>query len=406
MKKFNVILLGSDDNVYGFARTLKDEYDIIPYALTSRVLNVTCNTKIINFVVDKNVHDENKFSDILNKLIITLKKDYEKIIVIPCSDYYMELCVKYADKLKYVENKFIDYKKYIEFNNKEKFYKLCDKYGISYPKSFIFYKQNYKLEIDKIDIDYPVILKPNNSNSEEYLNAKFNNKKKVYYIENKNELIKAIKNIYSSEYKDLLIVQQYIPGDDTNMRVLNVYCDKNAEVKLMSLGQPILEEYHPNTYGNYASIISLTEHIDIMDKIKKFLEDIKYYGTANFDIKYNKNDGKYYAFEINPRPGRSSFFTACAGKSLASCYVEDLVYNDLKYHLNNDKQILWLNVPMILLKKYVKNKEIRKKIKKLKKYHTLLYKKDLSIKRRYVVYRNYISKIKYFPKYYIEKKDN
>lgn len=403
MEKFNVILLGSDDNVYGFARTLYEEYKIKPYALTHHILNVTQCSKIINFVVNNNVHDEKMFPNILNNLVNELKEKYEKIIVIPCSDYYMELCVKYSKKIKNIENKFIDYKRFMEFNNKEKFYKLCDKYGIVYPKSYIINKKDYNKLLDNMDLSYPVILKPNNSNSDEYLNAEFDDKQKVYYINSLDELTKNIKNIYSSSYSDNLIIQQYIPGDDTNMRVLNVYCDSNAKVKLMSLGQPILEEYHPNTYGNYASIISLTDHIDIMDKIKLFLEDVKYYGTANFDIKYNMLDNKYYIFEINPRPGRSSFFTACAGKSLASCYVEDLIFNNLEEHMNNDREILWLNVPMILLKKYLNNDEIRRKIKKLDRYHTLIYKKDNSIKRKYIVYMNYIRKIKYFPKYYIKK---
>ncbi|MBO6145696.1 MAG: ATP-grasp domain-containing protein [Bacilli bacterium] len=404
MEKFNFVLLGSDENVYGFARSIYNNYKIKPYALTHHILSVTKNTKIINYVVNNKVHDEEEFVYALNKLTSKLIKKYDKLILVPCSDYYMELVVKNQKRIKNICNNFINYKRFEEFNNKEKFYKICDKYGIEYPKSYMIYKDSYKKEIKKLDISYPVILKPNNSNSEEYLNAKFKNKNKVYLINNYDELEETINNIYSSTYKDSLIIQKYIPGDDTNMRVLNVYCDKDSKVKLMSLGRPILEEYHPNTYGNYAAIISLRDYLPVMDKIKKFLEDVKYYGVANFDIKYNKDDHKYYVFEINPRPGRSSYFSACAGKSLTSCYVEDLIYGNIKKHIRNDKEVLWLNVPMILVRKYVKDKKILKKIRGLKRYHTLIYKKDLSFKRIKTIFGTYIKKIKYFPKYYIEKR--
>ena len=59
---------------------------------------------------------------------------------------------------------------------------------------------------------------------------------------------------------------------------------------------------------------------------------------------------------------------------------------------------------MILVRKYVKDKKILKEIRGLKKYHTLIYKKDLSFKRIKTIYGTYIKKIKYFPKYYIEKR--
>ena len=38
--------------------------------------------------------------------------------------------------------------------------------------------------------------------------------------------------IYGSSYKDHLIIQEFIPGDDTYMRVLTSYSDKNGKVKV------------------------------------------------------------------------------------------------------------------------------------------------------------------------------
>jgi D-aspartate ligase len=407
-KEFMAVLLGSDDNVYGFARSFHKEYNIKPIALATAILEPTKNSNIVDVIVDKDLHDEKHLVEKLIEMAKKLKIEYKKLILIPCSDAYMEMVVKHQDELKMYENRFIDFKHLKEFNDKESFYKMCDKYNMPYPKTYVCSPKDYKKVLKTVDLDYPLILKPNNSNSEEYLNASFEGKEKVYFINDYETLLDKIEKIYSSSYQDVLIIQKYVTGDDTNMRVLNVYVDKNGKVKMMCLGQPILEEYHPKTYGNYASIISLKEHIPIMDDIKKFLEEIGYRGTANFDIKKDELTGKYYLFEINPRPGRSSFFTACAGKSLASCYVEDLIYGKVETQMNAKEETLWLNVPFVLVKKYVKNEDILNKAKELKKsgkaYHTLRYDKDSSLKRKYICELQYLRKIHYYPKYYIEKK--
>lgn len=408
MKDFMAVLLGSDDNVYGFARSLHESYGIKPIALAVSQLEPTKNSKILDIIVDEKLHDGDYLADKLVIIAKKLKKTYKKLFIVPCSDAYMELLVKYQDRLTDYENTFISYKKLKEFNDKVSFYKMCDKYNLPYPRSVIISKDDYMYVIEKVNYSYPLILKPNNSNSEEYLNASFPGKEKVFFINSNKELLNNIENIYSSSYNDELIIQEFVNGDDTNMRVLNCYSDKNGKVQMMCLGQPILEEYHPKTYGNYAAIISKCEHIPLMDDIKNFLESINYKGAANFDIKMDAKTHKYYVFEINPRPGRSSFFTYPAGKGFANCYVEDLVYDNIKPCMDAKSEILWLNVPVMLVKKYVKNEEIIKKVNELikakKVYHTLMYRKDNSIARMSTCKVNYLRKIHYYPKYYIEKK--
>ena len=66
-----------------------------------------------------------------------------------------------------------------------------------------------------------MIIKP--SNSVAYWNCRFPHKKKVFVAENKEEFDAILEAIYSSSYKDHLILQEYIPGDDSNMRVMNCY---------------------------------------------------------------------------------------------------------------------------------------------------------------------------------------
>ena len=61
---------------------------------------------------------------------------------------------------------------------------------------------------------------------------------------------------------------------------------------MMCLGRCILEEHTPYGIGNYRAIIS-EGNKEIYEKIKNFLEDIKYVGFSNFD--FNGTIGPFVA---------------------------------------------------------------------------------------------------------------
>ena len=186
------------------------------------------------------------------------------------------------------------------------------------------------------------------------------------------------------------------------MYVMNCYSNKDGKVKMMCLGRCILEEHTPYGIGNYKAIIS-DGNKKLYEKIKNFLEDIKYVGYSNFDLKYDYRDKKYKLFEINIRQGRSSFFTTAAGLNLSKYIVEDYIENkDTTVEYNYNKH-LWLATPKNLLKKYVYNKECLEEAKKLikeKKYtYTLKYKKDKSLYRWFWINRIYLKDHKLFKLY-------
>ena len=142
----------------------------------------------------------------------------------------------------------------------------------------------------ELPFDFPVIIKP--SNSVAYWNCRFPHKKKVFVAQNKREYDAILEAIYGSSYKDHLILQEYIPGDDSNMRVMNCYCGRDGKVKLIALGNALLEEHSPEGIGSYAAIINGYDE-KLNQRMKNFLEGIGYVGFANFDMKYDQRDGTY-----------------------------------------------------------------------------------------------------------------
>ena len=68
-------------------------------------------------------------------------------------------------------------------------------------------------------------------------------------------LAETLRRIYASGYDEGLVIQDFIPGEDDNMRVLNGYVRSDGAVSLLSLGRPVLEDCAPMRIGNYAAIV-------------------------------------------------------------------------------------------------------------------------------------------------------
>lgn len=407
MLDFTVIILGSDENAYGNSRLIYEEYKIKPILMCSKQLMPTRFSKILTIYQVDNFDKNNVFVFALKEKLTELRKKYKKVIVIPCADYYTELLVSNYDKFdNMIANKFISRELLYSFYSKAKFYELCEKHGLPYPKTLVLDKKNWISGIEKISFDYPIIMKPENSNSYEYLHSEFEGKKKVYYFASKEEYLSLIKSMQKSSYSGKIILQEFIEGDDTTDRVINAYCDENSNVLVSCLGQPIMEEYAPKMLGNYASIITRYDKV-LYDKVANFLKDISYVGFANIDLKYDKKNDRYVAFELNPRLGRSSFFVRSANINMMKYIIDDVVYNKKQDVLFNKNIALWQNVNKKTILNFVSDpkiiNEVKNLIKNKKNIFTLKYNKDFSIKRMLLVKRYYKIQDKNIDKYFFKK---
>ena len=212
-----------------------------------------------------------------------------------------------------------------------------------------------------------------------------------------------IGEIYGAGYDDDLIIQDMIPGNDEYMRVLTSYSDKNGKVKMMCLGHVLLEEHTPHGLGNHAIIITEPNE-SLMKHVKNLLEDLHYVGFSNFDIKYDRRDGKYKFFEINTRQGRSNYYVTGSGFNVAKYIVEEYVYGKELMFETAKEEHLWMVVPRMVAYKYVKDPKSKATMKRLikegKMVNPVFKKGDFTWNRFLRMVRTHFSHIVKFKKYY------
>lgn len=396
-----ILIMGTDINAYYMSRCYHE--------LTGKKADIIGNrampyTDISNSIIIKDFNNKENFIKALTEYG-EKNKDYE-ILLIATSDLYVKLVAEEKSLLeKYYVFNYPDIELVNNLLVKEKFYDIYKDMGLDMPKTYI-YPCNKNEDINKIKKyfnEYPIIIKP--SDGVEYHSLDDTTLAKVYKIHSEEELEKIIKKIENAGYNKNLIIQEFIPGDDSALFDSVFYVGKDKKAKLATFAQIGLQEHTPTGIGNCTVLVNgYDEHgykEEIVYKLKEFIEKIGYQGFAEFDIKYDVRDNKYKVLEINPRQSRSGYYLTACGYNLVKYLIDDLIKNkNMEFKIIKEKYVLSF-VPKIVIKKYIKNNKLKKEIIKLIKNKKIVnpidYKKDKNIKRKlYVFYRkfNYIKKYK------------
>ena len=138
--------------------------------------------------------------------------------------------------------------------------------------------------------------------------------------------------------------------------------------------------------------------------MKALLEDLNYVGFSNFDIKYDRRDGKYKFFEINTRQGRSNFYVTGSGINIARLLVEEYIFDRPQEFITPKEERLWLTVPKGVAKKYIFEEANVNKLFSLlqkKKYvNPIFLKGDNGLNRMLRMWKNHFMQYKNFKRYY------
>lgn len=379
---FIPVIVGTDLNAYHMAASFHEAYGVRPHLLGKVQLGFTHYSTIIErtTLVDR-LDDAEVFCDALITYAQQLSTDLP-LLLVGTSDHYVRLIVEHAEQLRGLYR--FNYPTEELLNQmlvKDSFYPLAQQHGLTIPETHIHQVgEPVELEISR----FPVILKP--GNGVEYYRNPFAGQEKVYRLYSHDDVAAVIGTIEASGYRGTVIIQDFIPGDDTYIWDSVLYLNTAGRAEFVNFGQVVLQEHEASAIGNYTAIVSRFD-AEVMSRLKDFLEAVGYTGFANVDLKFDSRDGEFKVLEVNIRQGRSSWYATAQGHNLAGYLVEDLICGRQNRECAFvDEELLFTVVPKYILRHYVTEPSVHADVTRLirqKKVHNpLYYRGDRSLLRR------------------------
>lgn len=353
------VILGSDFCCYSYIRCFWEAYGVKPIVLASADIK-SVRSRFCDYRVIPGIDRPEVCLPELERLGDELIAAGKIPFLVGCGDHYARLV---SENKPQIEERwytpYLDFELLDDITQKERFYEICEEIGVPYPKTVYLDCGDKTATVDDGGFMYPVIAKPSNSAAWHY--AEFEGQQKVYLIHSREQLEALYKQLQETTYDKLLIVQEFIPGDDTQIRILSSYLDAAGDPVFMVGGRVMVEDHSPTAIGNPAVIVS--EQLDaVSDDALRFMRHVGYRGMANFDVKYDERDGTYKFFEINTRPGRSSDFVRQAGINFVQVQVDDVLMGEKRPRISNTKPFIYTTVPPYVVKRSIDDAAIRRQV--------------------------------------------
>ena len=374
------VLLGADLNCYNIARAFHMKYGVKSYAFARYAISATKYSRIVHFTCVPDIDTDSVMLDTLHRFADAHIGD--RMVLFGCTDDYVAMIIRNREELSDFVIPYPPKEMLTTVSKKAEFYEMCDKFGIPHPDTVVLTEKTTAdaLTPEKLGFAYPIIVKP--SSSVDYWKHSFDGMKKVYTADSPERAAEIVNEIYSSGYPEKIILQEFIAGGDSQMRVFTCFSDEHGKVRAMCLGHTMLEEHTPKGLGNHAAIVTEpVSSLPIADKIKDMLEALGYTGFSNFDIKLREGTkDDFRVFEINLRQGRSNFYLTSAGLNMA--YLANEVYESDGNDCNKvENVVFWHHIPKSTAYKYTEDKALVEKAKKLaregREYSSVWYTPDM-----------------------------
>lgn len=221
-----------------------------------------------------------------------------------------------------VAEKFID-KKYT--------YELAEQHGIPCPKTFMP-KTVGDLDACAATITYPCLVKP--SKSHLYC-RQF--RRKLTRVENAGQVYAAFRE--ATEAGMEVMLQEYIPGDDSNGANYNSYYWD---------GRPLVEftarklRLYPMEFG-VPSAVESGKIPEVVGSGRKILEALGYSGYSCTEFKKDPRDNTYKLLEVNGRHNRSTLLSVACGINFPWIEYLHLVHGEVPEQQPFREGLCWID---------------------------------------------------------------
>jgi D-aspartate ligase len=399
------VMLGADIGVYALARAFHEQYGVRSIVVSGAALGPVAHSRILDNVLVEDGHSPRQLVDAL--LRVAREHAGKRLVLLANSDWLVRVVVQHRAELEphyvvpFLSEDLLD-----RLSDKATFSEIATDLGLAVPRTIV---QDFALADDPawapvpVDVGYPLIAKA--ASSADYQDVEFHGKKKVFEISTPGELDALWASLRAAGFRGRFVVQELVPGDDTQMRSITAYVDGRGSITLLCSAHVLLEEHTPSGLGNPAAMV-VTREQEMLDQAATFLRGVGYVGFANFDVKVDPRDGSSRFFEVNPRIGRNNYYVTAAGANVARFLVEDRVLDRAVEPVVVDTEVLYSILPHRLLLKYVLDPALAGKVRGLiragRVAHPLRYRRDAGPRRRGYAFAAALNQVRKFRRYYPE----
>lgn len=357
MTNYSPVILGGDYGAYSLARAFHERYGVRSTVVSKMGAGAVGHSKIIDSVVMGSAfRDEAALVQRLREIGAQTTTSEAPRLLAGSADWLVRFIVRHRAQLEeffaipYVGLDVMD-----QVVKKADFSALCNELGIPHPTTVV-HRVGKDDPAAHLDLDFPVVAKPGDSAA--YNAVDFAGKHKVFVIPTRERLTEVLTLVRDSGYRGDFIVQERIPGPDSNLRMLTLYVDQRGEITLVAMGQALLEDHSPTALGNPVAILTGMADAAAVEHASRMLRHVGWRGYANFDMKYHPGRDEYQFLELNPRLGRTHRYITLAGQNPAELYVADYLENRPLEPVFANEQRLYSTVPRAVIRKYVRDPEL------------------------------------------------
>jgi predicted ATP-grasp superfamily ATP-dependent carboligase len=250
--------------------------------------------------------------------LIELAREHhlEQWVLMPMQDEVVELVARHTEQLAPVYRLATQDWSVLQWaGDKRLTHQMADAVGVPYPKTW--YPQT-SAELDALDLEYPVIIKPAISVHLQYVI-----RLKALPAANPDELRQQYARAAAIIRPDEIMVQEIIPGGGRDQFSVACYCGPDGE-PILRMSARRTRQY-PIDYGLGSSFVQAIELPELFPLAERIVRYMRVRGMVEVEFKRDPRDQQYKLLDINVRPwGWHGLCQAC-GLDLPYLHYRDLV---------------------------------------------------------------------------------
>ena len=351
----SVVILDINFAGYGVIRSLNGLGIKLIGFCDTRVPTPEVHSRLLNEVISFSSEKE------LLMLLKEFKQCHEPPVLFLNSDFYIELLSRNFQSIEGIFNICMPTKKVLDTClSKVKFSEFAKANKLTIPNYTSIQFNDREIANQYIEgFNFPLVIKPflrdNKWNESGY--------PKAFICNDENEAIELIKKAF--EKTKSIIVQEFIPGDDSEIYFCLVYYNGNNQCIASFCGKKLTQ--WPVGIGSTASATSIDiEELEM--ETKKVFDMLKIVGFASMEYKRNHIDSKFYIIE--PTIGRlnlQEFVATVHGINLPLIAYNSQTGKTIQSKVNHHKErIVYIDEWAYLKSALKQNRGIKKYISELK----------------------------------------